>query len=228
MATTISLRTTAPHTGTTGPSDSAVACSSEPALGSTAPTTSKATLITASIHITATLVQLRRVETSPSITFTETRCVMGEATQAGEAIARSSGELKAKCIHKEDRRTACQFSGMPQPHRQAASKIGVGKVFLDAREDLHNRLKERPPQMASEPHSKAVTLLAATAVSPSSEDLPVRADAGSFNLRSFAAIRDKRYRLDHTVEGQCVVPSKSPCNWVCWNRLDACRFFHPP
>jgi len=51
--------------GTTGPSGSAAACSSEPALGSTVPTTSTATLITVSIHITATKVHIRTVETRP-------------------------------------------------------------------------------------------------------------------------------------------------------------------
>src|SRR6202051_1839351 len=90
MATTTKLLTTAPHTGTTGPSGSLAACSSEPDLGSTAPATSKATLITASIHITATLVQLRPVETSPSTTSTETRCVMDAATLEVEATARNS------------------------------------------------------------------------------------------------------------------------------------------
>jgi len=53
-----------------------------------APTTSTATLITASIHIAATLVHIRTMETSPSITSTETRCVMDAATQVVEATAR--------------------------------------------------------------------------------------------------------------------------------------------
>src|SRR6202035_3257278 len=85
MATTMSPHTAARHTGTTGPSGSAAACSWESALGSTAPTTSRATLITVSIHITATLVHIRTVETRPLITSTETRCVMGAATQVGAA-----------------------------------------------------------------------------------------------------------------------------------------------
>ena len=51
------------------------------------PTTSTATLITASIRIRATLVHIRSVETSPLITSTETRCVMAAATQAAEAVA---------------------------------------------------------------------------------------------------------------------------------------------
>src|SRR5258708_37526556 len=100
MVTTISLHTTARHTGTTGPSGSAAACSSEPALGSTAPTTSMATLTTVSIRITATLVHIRSVGTSPLITSTETRCMMGAATWAqaiqAEAIARNSDKLKQK------------------------------------------------------------------------------------------------------------------------------------
>src|SRR5260221_10869563 len=94
MGTTITPHTTAPHTGTTGPSGSAAACSSEAALGSTAPTTSKATLITVSIRITAMLVHIRTVEKRPLITSTGTRCVMGAATPA-EAIARNCDKLKA-------------------------------------------------------------------------------------------------------------------------------------
>src|SRR5882762_9594754 len=99
MATTISPHTAARHTGTTGPSGSTAACSSELALGSTAPTTSTDTLITVSIHITATKVHIRTVETRPLITSTETRRVMGAATQAeameAEAITRNSDKLKA-------------------------------------------------------------------------------------------------------------------------------------
>src|SRR6266403_4619298 len=87
MATTISPHTAARHTGTTGPSGLTAACSSESALGSTAPTTSTATLITVSIHIAATLVHIRTVETRPLITSTETRCVMGAATQAASTQA---------------------------------------------------------------------------------------------------------------------------------------------
>jgi hypothetical protein len=51
-------------------------------------------LITASIHVTATVVHFRDEETRPSITSTETRCVMGAATQAAEVIARNSVKLK--------------------------------------------------------------------------------------------------------------------------------------
>ena len=63
---------------------------------------SAATLITVSIHITATLVCIRSVEKRRSITSTETRCVMGtathsaEATRAAEAIARNSVALHSK------------------------------------------------------------------------------------------------------------------------------------
>src|SRR5882724_1537525 len=102
MATTTSPHTTAPHMGTTVPNGSPATCSSEPALGFTATTTSAATLITASIHITATLVHIRSVERRPSITSTETRCVMeaptekAEATKAAEAIVRNSVKLKPK------------------------------------------------------------------------------------------------------------------------------------
>jgi len=58
------------------------------------PTNSMATWTTASIHITATAVHFRSMETGPSITFTETRCVMDAATQATEVIARNSVKLK--------------------------------------------------------------------------------------------------------------------------------------
>src|SRR5712671_5436001 len=85
MATTTLPRTAAPHMGTTDPSGSTAVCSSELALGSTAPTTSAATLITASTHITATLVHIRSVEIRPSIISAVTRCVMDAATQAVEA-----------------------------------------------------------------------------------------------------------------------------------------------
>ena len=49
-------------------------------------------LITASILITATLVHIRNAETSPSITSTETRCLMDAATQR-VAIARNNLKL---------------------------------------------------------------------------------------------------------------------------------------
>jgi hypothetical protein len=67
-----------------------------------APTSSAATLITASIHITATLVHIPRLEKRPSIISTETKCVMDAATQAAEvmeaaeAIARNSVTAEAK------------------------------------------------------------------------------------------------------------------------------------
>src|SRR5467141_312363 len=80
MVTTISPHTTARHTGTTGPSGSTAACSSDPALGSTVLTTSTATWITVSIHITATMVHIPTME--------------AEAMEAG-AIARKSDKLKA-------------------------------------------------------------------------------------------------------------------------------------
>src|SRR5207302_1063407 len=102
MATMTSRLMTAHHTDIMGPTGSAAACSSEPGLGSTAPTTSTATLITASIHIAATLVHIQTMETSPSITSMETRCVTDaatpvvEATQVVEATARNSVKLKAK------------------------------------------------------------------------------------------------------------------------------------
>ena len=60
------------------------------------PTTSTATLITASIHIAATLVHIQTMETSPSITSMETRCVTDAATPVVEATARNSVKLKAK------------------------------------------------------------------------------------------------------------------------------------
>src|ERR1700688_2106074 len=94
MATTTTPRTPVPPTDTMGPSGSTVACSSEPDRGSTALTTSTETLITVSIHITATLVQIRSVEKSPSITSTETRRVMDAATQAEKAAARNNVKLK--------------------------------------------------------------------------------------------------------------------------------------
>src|SRR5260370_34918347 len=80
MATMTSPRITAPRTDIMGRSGSTAVCSSEPARGSTDLTTSTATLTTASIHITATLVHIRNVESSPSITSTETKCVMGAVT----------------------------------------------------------------------------------------------------------------------------------------------------
>jgi hypothetical protein len=52
------------------------------------------TWITVSIHITATAVHIRHVETSPSITSTEMRCGMGEDTQAADTIARDSVQLQ--------------------------------------------------------------------------------------------------------------------------------------
>ena len=74
--------------GTMDPSGSPAVCSSEPAPGSTAPTTFTATSITASIHVTDTLVHIRNVETNPSITSAETKCVMDAVTRRVEATAR--------------------------------------------------------------------------------------------------------------------------------------------
>ena len=48
--------------------------------------TSAATLITGSIHITATVVHIRSVENRPLITSAETRCVMDAATEKAEAM----------------------------------------------------------------------------------------------------------------------------------------------
>jgi hypothetical protein len=64
--------------------------------------------ITVSILITATLVHIRTVETKPLITSTETKCVMGAATQAeaatrAEATARNSYKLKANGCRVETR-----------------------------------------------------------------------------------------------------------------------------
>src|SRR6267142_777517 len=95
MATTTSPPTAAPHMDTTVPSGLTAACSSEPALGSMATTTSAATLITASIHITATLVHSRSVERRPSITSTETRCVMDAARQKAEATKAAATKAEA-------------------------------------------------------------------------------------------------------------------------------------
>src|SRR5258708_39274796 len=77
-----------------------------------APTTSTATWITASIHIMATVVHFRDVETKPSITSAETRCVMGTATQAAEVIARNSVKLKE---HR------CHLAGRPQRANHSAT-----------------------------------------------------------------------------------------------------------
>src|ERR1700737_1120566 len=103
MATTITPPTAARRTGTTGPSGSTAACSSESALGSTAPTTSTATLITVSTHITATMVHIRTVERRPLITSTETRCVMGAATEteATEAEATQAEAMQAEAMEAE-------------------------------------------------------------------------------------------------------------------------------
>ena len=89
-------RTIAPPMATMGPSGSPATCSSEPAHGSTVLMTFTAILITASIHIAATLAHVRIVETSPSITFTETRCVMGEATQGVRASDGNRLNLSAR------------------------------------------------------------------------------------------------------------------------------------
>src|SRR6266481_5956073 len=99
MAISTLPRTTALHTGTTGPSGSPAVSLLERDPGSMAPTISTATWITASIHIMATVVHFRDVETKPSITSAETRCVMGTATQAAEVIARNSVKLKEHRCH---------------------------------------------------------------------------------------------------------------------------------
>jgi hypothetical protein len=84
-------------------------------------------LITVSIRITATLVHIRNVETRPLITSTETRCVMGAATQTeatqaeatqaevmqaeameAEAIARNSDKLKANGCHVAEISRSCR------------------------------------------------------------------------------------------------------------------------
>src|SRR5260370_29443104 len=106
MATRISNHTAARHTGITGPSGSTAACSSDPALGSTVLTTSTATWITVSIHITATMVHIRTVETRPLITSTETRCVMGAATEAEamEAAAIEAGAIPGRGHHRSAQR----------------------------------------------------------------------------------------------------------------------------
>src|SRR5882762_8797719 len=103
MATTITLHTAARHTGTTGPSGLTAACSSESALGSTAPTTSTATLITVSIRITATLVHIRNVETRPLITSTEARCVIGAATQTEATQAEISRSCRVRVVRSTPR-----------------------------------------------------------------------------------------------------------------------------
>jgi len=60
------------------------------------PATSTATLITASIRITAMLVHIRTVETSPLITSTETKCVMDAATQGVESPLETASNPKQK------------------------------------------------------------------------------------------------------------------------------------
>src|SRR5260370_30125674 len=89
MVTTMWPHTTAPHTGTTDPSGSAVAYSSEPALGSTVRTTSTVTLTTASIRNMATLVHIRNVARSPLIISTEMNCAT-DAVTLKVAIGRSN------------------------------------------------------------------------------------------------------------------------------------------
>src|SRR6267143_1183940 len=122
MVTTISLHTTARHTGITGPSGSAAACSSEPALGSAAPATSTATLLTASIRITAMLVHIRTVETSPLITSTETKCVMDAATQGVEVTVRNSVKPKAKGVLLSGSARRAQLLGNPETALLGGSK----------------------------------------------------------------------------------------------------------
>src|SRR6267143_1629460 len=128
MATTISPHTAARHTGTTGPSGLTAACSSESALGFTVPTTSTATLITVSIHITATKVHIRTVETRPLITSTATRRVMGAAMQAeatqAEAITRDSDKSGPCGLRPDFRRfgRGCDADSGVSGDRRSASQ----------------------------------------------------------------------------------------------------------
>src|SRR5258708_39350910 len=92
MATSTMPHTTALHTGTTAPSGSAAVSSSEPAHGSTAPTTSTATLRTALIHITAIRVHFRDGGTKPSITSMGTK--WGVAAVAQAAGKQAGGDAK--------------------------------------------------------------------------------------------------------------------------------------
>jgi hypothetical protein len=60
-------------------------------------------LITASIHITATLVHIRNMEIRPSIISTVTRCVMAAAMPAAEAtrsaeVTRAAEAMEAEAI----------------------------------------------------------------------------------------------------------------------------------
>jgi len=91
------------------------AYSSEPVPGSTARTTSMATLITASIHITVTLARIRPVEIRLSITFTETRCVVDAAMQVAEVTQ-----------VVEVTREATQAEAIARKQSQSRSKRGTG------------------------------------------------------------------------------------------------------
>src|SRR5260370_41317773 len=89
MATMTTRHTTALRTGTTGPSGSAVAYSSEPALGSTVRTTSTVTWTTASIRSMATLVHIRNAARTPLNISTETK-VATDAVTPKVATGRSN------------------------------------------------------------------------------------------------------------------------------------------
>jgi hypothetical protein len=79
--------TPARPTGITVRSGLMAAYSLGQARGSMAPTSSAAMLIIASIHIMAIVVHFRNIETSPSISFMETRCAMDAATLGRPPLA---------------------------------------------------------------------------------------------------------------------------------------------
>src|SRR5947209_7555682 len=89
MAITTTRHTTALRTGTTGPSGSALAYSSEPALGSAVRTTSTVTWTTASIRSMATLVHIRNAARRPLIISMEMKCAT-DAVTLKVAIGRSN------------------------------------------------------------------------------------------------------------------------------------------
>src|ERR1700751_849149 len=139
MATTTSRHTTALRTDTTDPSGSTAECSSASAPGSTARTASTATLIIASIRITATLVLIRNVEINPSITSTETRCGTDTATRWARAIARSDStkgipmdwaQHGVKIVHSDelDLNTP-QTSGMTRAAAITHARTGANKLW---------------------------------------------------------------------------------------------------
>jgi hypothetical protein len=82
-----------------------------------------ATLITASIHITATMVHIRNVERSPSITSTETRCVMDAATETAEvtkAEATKAEATEAEAIAKNRGHTQSKIGAVQAGQDRAA------------------------------------------------------------------------------------------------------------